>query len=405
MKWKKSLLAVSAAAVVVAGVSGVSAYAHGGDPAANQDREPADAEVFEALQRDLGLSEAEAKQLGKRQAEALELDQELQGKLGASFAGSAFDAETGKLTVKVTEKSAAKQAREAGAKAQVVDHSLRELRKVQRDLDRNSGRTGERSRMIAAQRSSTALQSWHVDEATNTVLVEAKPGKLKQARKAVRKYGDAVSLAEAAVGVRTHDKYWDGGDSFNGCSVGFNVRNNSTGAKYFITAGHCGSKYNSVYGHDSTYFGYFLETWFKSGIDDAIVKANNSTWYQGPWVDYNPSHGSVISINGYGRAPVGAVVCKSGKTTKWTCGKILAHNVTVNYVSGDTVYGLNKSDNCSQPGDSGGSWVNYSYGWKADGVTSGGSIAPCSDSGFRSYYAPMKTAMDYYGPKYGVSMW
>jgi streptogrisin C len=423
MRWKKSLLAVSAAAIVVAGVSGASTYAAtDSDAKSTPERASGDADVIEALQRDLGLTKAQAERLGKLQAQALELDGQLQEELGSRFAGSVFDAETGRLTVKVTNRSAARHARANGAAAQLVDRSLGELRKVQRGLDRSAGVTSERGRTAKADPSSNALQSWYVDEATNTVVVEAKQGKMNQARKAVRKYGDAVSLVEAEVEVVQHDSWWDGGDHFgtspsnwaNWCSAGFNVRNNSTGARYMITAGHCVNSGSYVYGHNDNgpgnpgrYFGHTLESWYTAGIDDAIVRGTSSTWTQGPWVDTNPYHGGVISINGVSRAPVGAAICKSGMTTKWTCGSIVAHNVSVTYSSGQTLYGLNQHTACTRPGDSGGAYVNNSSGWKAEGIHSGGngrSVA-CSSSSYRSYYTPMQTAMNYYGPKYGVTIW
>ena len=45
-------------------------------------------------------------------------------------------------------------------------------------------------------------------------------------------------------------------------------------------------------------------------------------------------------------------VCKNGSTTGWTCGTVLAINVTVCYPQG-CVYGLVRTNMYSAPGDQG----------------------------------------------------
>ena len=67
-------------------------------------------------------------------------------------------------------------------------------------------------------------------------------------------------------------------------------------------------------------------------------------------------------------------MCKSGITTKWTCGIITAKNETVTYTGGKTVYGLTRHTACVEPGDSGGANVSVFYGYHAEGVTSGASM-------------------------------
>ena len=50
----------------------------------------------------------------------------------------------------------------------------------------------------------------------------------------------------------------------------------------------------------------------------ALAGARNDSagyWIQGPWVDYNPSNGGVITTSSYTDAPVGTTVCKAGITT------------------------------------------------------------------------------------------
>ena len=67
-------------------------------------------------------------------------------------------------------------------------------------------------------------------------------------------------------------------------------------------------------------------------------------------------------------------MCKSGITTKWTCGIITAKNQTVTYSGGRTVYGMTRHNACVEPGDSGGANVSVLGGYHAEGVTSGASM-------------------------------
>src|SRR3546814_6571346 len=47
-----------------------------------------------------------------------------------------------------------------------------------------------------------------------------------------------------------------------------------------------------------------------------------------------------VTVTGHAEAPIGAAICRSGRTTGWHCGAIQAKNVTVNYSSGETVLNL-----------------------------------------------------------------
>jgi streptogrisin C len=208
----------------------------------------------------------------------------------------------------------------------------------------------------------------------------------------------------------------DGGDGINGnsCSAGFNLRNPSTGQGYLLTAGHCVNAGSTLRGQGNVNFGPVLESWFPT-YDDAIARKTNAYWIQGPWVDTNPSNGGIVTTSGHTDLPPGFPMCKSGITTKWTCGIITAKNQTVNYVTGDTVKGLTRHNACVEPGDSGGANVSVFFGRKAEGVTSGASMIKDSAGKKRcrskfglsniSWYFPIADSLAYYGPKYGVTTW
>src|SRR3546814_2589242 len=65
-----------------------------------------------------------------------------------------------------------------------------------------------------------------------------------------------------------------------------------------------------------------------------------------------------VTVTGHAEAPIGAAICRSGRTTGWHCGAIQAKNVTVNYSSGETVLNLTQTTACPEGGDSGGSYIS-----------------------------------------------
>ena len=221
-----------------------------------------------------------------------------------------------------------------------------------------------------------------------------------------------VAVEESDLAPTPAANYMDGGDEINGnCSAGFNIRNTALGKGYLLTAGHCVAPSSYVYGQGGYYFGQTLESWYQSGYDDALVRNDNSAWWiQGPWVDYQPSNGAIITTASYTDAPVGTTVCKSGKTTKWTCGSITAKNLTVTYTSGVTLYGLTRHNACVEPGDSGGANVSVTSSYAAEGLTSGASwinnrCRSVYGQANVSYYYPIADSLAYYGPRYGVGTW
>ncbi|GAA4460445.1 hypothetical protein GCM10023170_061550 [Phytohabitans houttuyneae] len=93
--------------------------------------------------------------------------------------------------------------------------------------------------------------------------------------------------------------------------------------------------------------------------------------------------GTLIAVTGATPAAVGAAVCRYGSTTGWRCGTLLAKNVTVHFAGG-VVYGLTRTNVCSEPGDAGGPFM---AGGQAQGMTSGGS-GNCTTGG-ATYFQPV----------------
>ena len=426
MHLKKSVLAsivVSALAVSAAPAFGASGSADRPGATGNTELPP---DVLAALERDLGLSEQQAKRHGAQQAKAIALDKKLQASLGSAYAGSSYDAKTGKLVVMVSDASKLDDADAAGADARLAKHGRDDLESIKQELDRAAGKpkgssAAKRQPNGARQDAVEGMVSWYVDSKTNTVVVTVEKARAKQARARLAKYGDAVTVVESDLPPVPTDRYMDGGDAINNssCSAGFNLRNPSTGQGFLLTAGHCVSAGSTLYGHDTHWwggaiaFGPVLEKWFPT-YDDAIARNDTGHYIQGAWVDTNPSHGGVITTKSYTDAPVGTTVCKSGITTKWTCGAITGKDETVTYDGTSTVYGLTRHSACVEKGDSGGANVSVTGSYAAEGVTSGarlrsdGSRLRClSVFGQQnvSWYFPIADSMSHYGPKYGVTVW
>jgi streptogrisin C len=391
----------------------ISAFALGAAPAlAADERDDGSREIEAALQRDLGLTPEQIKEQGALQEKALRLDSYLQSSLGAAYAGSHYDLKSGKLIVMVSDKGLLEKARAAGADARFAKHSLRTLEAIQATLDGGETRGREDRKLQPA-----PFTAWSIDTLSNSVKITATSKQAAAAKELQAKYGDAISIEIAdELAPEPAANWMDGGDGINGnsCSAGFNLRNPSTGQGYLLTAGHCVNAGSTLRGQGNVNFGPVLESWFPT-YDDAIARKTNAYWIQGPWVDTNPSNGGIVTTSGHTDLPPGFPMCKSGITTKWTCGIITAKNQTVNYVTGDTVKGLTRHNACVEPGDSGGANVSVFFGRKAEGVTSGASMIKDSAGKKRcrskfglsniSWYFPIADSLAYYGPKYGVTTW
>ncbi|MXM66622.1 trypsin-like serine protease [Streptomyces sp. HUCO-GS316] len=340
---------------------------------------PASDGLLSAMQRDLRLSkqEAEARLAAERRATAVE--SKARRAAGASFGGSWFDASSGTLRVGVTPNASAaavRQIRAMGVTVTTVAHGARELAATQARIDKLSAPAG--------------VSSWHVDPEAGTVVVSIVSGKQRdndvrqfvaRARRAGPVTVQRVPAAPTtlAAGTVGGDPYYTGNVR---CSIGFSVYGG------FVTAGHCGRAGAGVRGWDGSYIGTFQGSSFPDN-DYAWVNVG-SGWWTVPVV---LGWGTIPDrlVRGSAEAPVGTSVCRSGSTTHWHCGTVLAKNETVNYSQG-AVHQMTKTSVCAEPGDSGGSYIS---GDQAQGVTSGG-WGNCS-SGGETWFQPVNEILNRYG--------
>ncbi|GHG99795.1 S1 family peptidase [Streptomyces lanatus] len=343
------------------------------------DSEPAASELVRAMQRDLGLSRERAQARLAAERTAMSVMPKARKAAGSSYGGAWFDAKSDRLTVAVTSdapSATVRDVRSTGASVRTVTHSARELDTAKARIDRLSAPSG--------------VSSWHVDPVGNTVVVnvvrdQRSDNDVRQFVSRAREAGpvavETVAAAPStfAAGTVGGDPYYTGNVR---CSIGFSVHGG------FITAGHCGQPGAGVRGWDGSNIGTFQGSSFPDN-DYAWVSVG-SGWWTVPVV---LGWGTVPDrlVRGSAEAPVGASICRSGSTTHWHCGNVLAKNETVNYSQG-AVHQMTKTSVCAEPGDSGGSFIS---GEQAQGVTSGG-WGNCSGGG-ETWFQPVNEILGRYG--------
>ncbi|CAM5340045.1 Serine protease OS=Streptomyces glaucescens OX=1907 GN=SGLAU_30875 PE=3 SV=1 [Streptomyces glaucescens] len=335
--------------------------------------------LLQAMQRDFGLSRAEAEARLTAERRATGLVPEARKTAGAAYGGAWFEAESGKLVVAVTSDAGAstvRALRSSGAGVRVVEHSARLLDAVKSRIDRLKAPAG--------------VSSWSVDPVANTVAVnvvrdQRSDSDVRRFVAEARKAGP-VTVRTVRAAAQTFAAGTVGGDPYYTgnvrCSIGFSVHGG------FVTAGHCGGTGAAVRGWDGSHIGTFQGSSFPEN-DYAWVNVG-SGWWTVPVV---LGWGTIPDrlVRGSAEAPIGASICRSGSTTHWHCGAVLAKNETVNYSQG-AVRQMTKTSVCAEPGDSGGSFIS---GDQAQGVTSGG-WGNCSGGG-ETWFQPINEILSRYG--------
>ncbi|WP_405062476.1 S1 family peptidase [Kribbella sp. NBC_01505] len=328
------------------------------------------------------------KQVGKPSNKSSLTAEALQTELGSRAVGSYYDS-TGELVVAVSDAATAELVRAAGAVPKLVRFTAAELNSVQSELNR-----------LAVKSRPGKVRSWYVDPITGTVVVSVPKGAhdvfTERFVERAKEHGDLVTV-KTVYGkvVPTADDFsLRGGfqvDKNTGyvCSLGFNARS-SKGTRVFLTAGHCTSGKPS-FSRNGYILGNTVATSFP-GNDYGSVDVIEGWDQQGSVEGWGaPS----VAVHGTASPTVGSELCKSGKSTGWTCGRIVANNVTVNYGNNRVVRGLFQHTACVESGDSGGANMTGNY---AQGITSGAALidGKCLDKSNRtneSYSQPIAAAL------------
>ncbi|MCO8276222.1 ricin-type beta-trefoil lectin domain protein [Actinoplanes sp. TRM 88003] len=375
-------IAVAAAAVTAVGLTPLVSFADTPDPSPRVDVAPTldlPAGVVAAMKRDLNLTDDQIAERLRTEAAAPVVQKRLKAKLGPAYGGAWIKKGDQRLTVAVTSEAAAREVRAEGAEAKVVARSESALASDRAKLDKRGAKAAD------------TIRSWRVDPATNTVVVTVKPGAEAQARKFAQDSGvtkitvETSSVApEPVYDVRGGDQYVINGNTL--CSVGFAARRG--GAPGFVTAGHCGGRGAPTRGFNNVDMGSFQESEFPN-TDMAYVGVNGN-WTPQPWV--NNYSGGNVTVAGSNDAAIGSSICRSGRTSSWTCGTLQGRGETINYSNGP-VYGMSRMSACANPGDSGGSVI---AGNQAQGVTSG-IAGGCGSANPQTWFQPVNPILSRWG--------
>jgi len=315
------------------------------------------------------------------------LSSRLQDRLGDTFAGSYYDADTKRIVVNVVgdDDSTMNAVQEAGAVPHQVRNSTDALESAAKTLRTDATIPGT---------------AWAVDPKTNEIRVTADStvtgAKWDRLRSTVKGLGSGMATLKKSEG--TLKTFVSGGDAIFGgnarCSLGFNVTAGD-GSPAFLTAGHCGVAADQwADDQNGQPIATVDQATFPGDGDFSLVKYDDPAT-QAP-SEVNVGGGQVVKITQAAEAAVGQQVFRMGSTTGLHDGSVLGLDATVNYAEG-TVTGLIQTDVCAEPGDSGGSL--FTQDGSAVGLTSGGS-GDCTAGG-ETFFQPVTTALQATGATLG----
>lgn len=354
-----------------------------------------------AAQRDLGLSPTQLDRWLQIEREAPQRAALAQRRLGAYYAGSWIergDDGAVRLIVASSDPRVAKLG--PGVELRQVRYSLAELEAAKARLD-----AGARLRLPGITRPIDGVYAWHVDPASNSVLVRMAPQALERAVDLAAYSGadsgvlrfermDVAPQATAQVYSGIAYQKGNGGS----CSIGFAARQGAT--KGFVTAGHCGVAGESIWMNGAP-VGYIAGSEFP--VADRAWVAIGDQHELLPLVTNHA--GAFFFVRGSYESFHNSVVCRSGYRTGYQCGFVNAKDVTVNIAPnssgiGGLVYGLTQTNACAGFGDSGGGWIDtYEH---AQGVTSASNIPAgsphnCGMFGAFTWFQPVNPILERYG--------
>ncbi|MFD4470302.1 trypsin-like serine protease [Rhodococcus sp. NPDC058505] len=396
------------------------------------------AELVEAIARDLKLTPQQYLQRAELAQRLSSYSDELRASAPDTFAGS-WIATDGRPIVAVTSTEAAQQVASDGYGTHIAAVSERQL----------EGARAQLNEWITAlpKDISSQINSTSVDVLNNQVVIDVVNSPI----------GQALNLPTLLAGLQVVlspdrggpvDPRPQGGDTYvttaepmsaattpeqiGVCSFGFNAVGGD-GTPYNLSAGHCdpaqeqpgataGSPVylpNPVDVTRSTQVGSFAHSEMgidSGGLDYSVIKLNRAGVDAGldqPTV--RGANGTTVTVTGTARPVVGAPICKSGQSSTFTCGIVLAESVDVPLEMMDGSSRLVRGfagSTCTLSGDSGGAILT---GTRALGITSGSNAsgAPnCTeanlvlalDGGTASIGIPIEKVVDRAGAALGADL-
>ncbi|MCX4700440.1 S1 family peptidase [Streptomyces sp. NBC_01373] len=322
----------------------------------------------------------------------------LAAKVGDDRTGGVYYGDAGQLVVAVTDEATARAVRAEGGVAEIVKYSTAALTSVHATLDQR-----------IAEADPIPNTSWGVDPSTNQVTVEIFDGVSaadeKRLMDLVAGYGDAVRVEKLTGTIRPTAYESIGGigivskEGGSGCTLGFNVRD-SSGQKYFVTAGHCADTTADLWWNRENGNHYLgKRIWFDyGGIDKdyAVMDYRNDEI-----VAYGAvrAAGTEYEITDSRYPNAGESAKRAGAVSSDLVGEVLSPSETVTYSDGTVLKNMIETSHCALPGDSGGPlWT----GTQALGITSATttpSSASCNSaqSQYRTYFQPVHWVLAHHG--------
>jgi streptogrisin C len=376
--------------------------------------------VLGAMQRDLHIDAATARRRVAAEAAAARAEATLVPALGTAYAGSWFDASRGTLVVNITDPARARQVRDGGATPKVLPDgfSLAKLHAIKAKLDALAAATPPTAATTPA---AAGVASWHVDPVSNRVIVTTIAGHRRGSlARTAAAAGEAVRFQTTSRPATSSADDWtfiDGGEGIlsgsQRCSVGFNARLTypdlpGVSDPVVISAGHCstGGSTDVMGFGNSPNISVSLGRWWLRDLtyDWGIIGSIHPRWWQGAWISQHTPDDVPLHVRGTQQRPIGSSICKSGVTTKITCGVIRARGESA-YQSDmrRTVFNLTRDTACAEKSDSGG--PHYTPDIQAQGI---GSTITVTDTGHclqtigqenRSWYVEIGYIQSYTGAR------
>ncbi|NEZ04507.1 hypothetical protein G4Y73_10140 [Wenzhouxiangella sp. XN201] len=362
-------------------------------------------DILKQVQELYGSTEEQAILRLAKEAEATDFARKIEASSIASYAGSWFDAESLSLKVAISDRNDEDFVERMGGDPVLVQRSLDDLvraRTALKSLLASDTRLAHAIVRIAVNPRINAVEVDFKDE--NSAFIEAAMVGL-QIRDSVhvREVSSLPVFSSGALrgAVPTRNSTWGASDpdkTFEDfkCSAGFAVEGG------YVTAGHCGYVGNDIV----------------TPTEVALGTVQQSDW--GPedrgWVDTTSAWNPVPEVQGYGsgvfsipaewagldRALIGNTVCRYGGTSGGPhCGTINAWDAEQAfdlpyYPYSITIDGVTEvNGSCSEPGDSGGSWVGAGT-LQAQGTNVGVDPAgsTCETGADRTFFWPADDSTD-----------
>jgi streptogrisin C len=401
-RWLIGVLAAGTAAMVLTGPAAVAVAAPtlAWSPEAGSKMEAEQPEMFAALQRDLRLDRDEVIARVGRSDTARRAHDKLRSTLGRAYGGAWLDPDGAVFTVAVTDPRLTGVVRAAGARPQVVAHSLAYLRAA---VDRMST-TGLPE----------GIQTWYVDQAANNIVVESSQAGRKAAAAMVARAGVASDLVRFVTVARTASPTAFnivGGDreSRSTCTYGFGIRNKATGVTGTTTAGHCGPVNQAVEVSGFPIGKVQASTFFNTGPspDQGWASIDSFLFEASPEIN-TFTNGMTRSVSGSVTSMVGDFVCMAGRISKFRCGTVEVTGMPINlpFKVGNTIVrrdvtNVTRTNYCAGFGDSGAPVVAVGFAAAGihiaadspDGVNTGCNLLPNG----KGYYQPIEPILNAFG--------